>query len=197
MDNSKQTDAQDAELFRAAVGEAQPVSASARVIVRPPARAPLPVHSMRDEAKVLEDALHDETLWSAEVEIADEQSFLRTGLPRQLLRKLRQGRWSVQDELDLHGYSLDGARQALIEFFKYAIRRGLRCVRVVHGKGMRSPGGEPVLKTRVRAWLARRDEVLAYVEAPAAGGGSGAVVVLLRAGRIASAKSDPTAEDLP
>ena len=72
-------------------------------------------------------------------------------------------------------------RQLLAEFLGGCLKRGLRCVRVIHGKGLRSPGREPVLKGKVQRWLAQRDEVLAFCEAPKNQGGSGALLVLLKA----------------
>jgi DNA-nicking Smr family endonuclease len=99
----------------------------------------------------------------------------------QVLRKLRSGFWAVQDELDLHGLRSEEARELLAQFLTGALRRGQRCLRVIHGKGWRSQNNEPVLKRKVAAWLRQRAEVLAYCEARPAEGGSGAVVVLLQA----------------
>jgi DNA-nicking Smr family endonuclease len=98
-----------------------------------------------------------------------------------VLARLRRGHWSVQGELDLHRLTREEARDALTEFLNEARAAGWRCVRVVHGKGLSSPNREPVLKGKVRLWLAQRDEVLAYCEAPHHSGGSGAVLVLLKA----------------
>ena len=97
-----------------------------------------------------------------------------------MVRKLRRGHWSLQAQLDLHGLRRDEAREALGSFVNESARRGLRCVRVVHGKANGSPGREPVLKSRVRRWLVQKQEVLAFVQAQAADGGSGALMVLLQ-----------------
>ena len=75
----------------------------------------------------------------------------------------------------------DAAREALAHFLHAANRRGLRCVRVIHGKGLGSINKEPVLKNKVRNWLMQKDEVIAFCQAKAADGGSGALVVLLKA----------------
>ncbi|MGH8715033.1 MAG: Smr/MutS family protein [Casimicrobiaceae bacterium] len=109
------------------------------------------------------------------------QTFLRPGLGSDVLARLRRGHWSVQSELDLHRLTSEQAHDALADFLFDARARGLRCVRVIHGKGLSSPNREPVLKSKVRRWLAQWDEVLAYCEAPRHGGGSGAVIVLLKA----------------
>ena len=85
-----------------------------------------------------------------------------------------------QDELDLHGLTVEEARPALGEFLARCVRRGLRCVRVIHGKGLRSRNREPVLKRRVAGWLMHREDVLAFCQARGPDGGGGAVVVLLR-----------------
>ena len=96
--------------------------------------------------------------------------------------KLRRGKWSIQRQLDLHGLRSDDARDALAAFLRESCKQGVRCVRVVHGKGLGSPGKAPVLKNKVHGWLAQRSEVLAFVQARPLDGGAGALVVLLRPG---------------
>jgi DNA-nicking Smr family endonuclease len=173
--------ADERALFQQAVADAIPL-VSAKVHHEPSRPPPIPRQHLRDEAAAL-----DESLAPAPLEIllegGDELAFLRQGLPRTLLRDLRRGRWVMQNELDLHGLSREEARQALSEFLADSLARGLRCLRIVHGKGLRSPGREPVLKELVRHWLAHRQEVLAYCQARAADGGGGAVAVLLRGSR--------------
>ena len=118
--------------------------------------------------------------WDIGQELEAEQTFLRRGLRTDVLVKLRRGHWVVQSVLDLHGMTTDEAHDALADFLLDARNRGLRCVRVIHGKGLTSPNREPVLKGKVRRWLSQWDDVLAYCEALPHTGGSGAVVVLLR-----------------
>jgi DNA-nicking Smr family endonuclease len=86
----------------------------------------------------------------------------------------------LQGQIDLHGMRSDEAREALGQFIREAGKRGWRCVRVVHGKGLGSPGKTPVLKAKVQRWLVQKNEVLAFVQAKVAEGGAGALVVLLR-----------------
>ena len=105
---------------------------------------------------------------------------MRSGLGSDILGKLRRGHWVVQSVIDLHGMTVDEARDALADFLLEARNRGLRCVRVIHGKGLTSPNREPVLKGKVRRWLSQWDDVLAYCEAARHAGGAGAVIVLLR-----------------
>ena len=106
--------------------------------------------------------------------------FLRPGLNRETLRKLRRGEWRVQDELDLHGLNSDAARKMLGEFLHDSAQRGLRCVNLIHGKGWRSDGRDGILKVLARHWLTQHPLVLAFCEAPPHAGGGGAVWVLLK-----------------
>jgi DNA-nicking Smr family endonuclease len=144
-----------------------------------------PAKRLADEADALAASRHglDATpgAWDLGLEIDAEQSFRRAGLGADVVSKLRRGQWAVQAEIDLHGHTSDEAHDALVLFLAEARSRGWRCVRVIHGKGLSSPNREPVLKGKVRRWLTRRNEVLAYCEAPRHGGGSGAVLVLLMA----------------
>lgn len=168
----------DDKAFRDAVGDVKPIRPHNRVEPFRPRAQPLPLQRLEDERAVLRE-LARQTFDIDDLEIEDDGVHLRAGLPRDILRKLRRTHWSIQDELDLHGLSADQAAAAMSEFIAEARRRGLRCVRIIHGKGLRSPGREPVLKRRIRRLLARRDDVLAFVEPRAAHGGGGAVVVLL------------------
>jgi DNA-nicking Smr family endonuclease len=180
---------EDAELFRAAVEGVRRSAPSNRIEPRRAHPAPIPAKRREDEQAVLDELARltfrgreaPAEIEQFETEIEDDASFLRPGLPRDILRKLRRTHWVIQDDLDLHGMSGDEAALASAAFLLDCKRRGLRCVRIVHGKGLRSVGREPVLKRRVRRLLTRRDEVIAFVEPRALEGGGGAVVVLLQA----------------
>ncbi len=172
---------EDRAAFRDAVADARPL-VSDRVHHEPPPPPAIPRQSRHDERAALRESLNDPELLDLHLEGGDEAAWLRPGLPRSVLRDLRRGRWVVQDKLDLHGMIRDEARLAVAEFLAEARRAGMRCVRVVHGKGLRSPGREPVLKRLVHGWLAQRREVLAFCQSRAAEGGAGAVVILLAAG---------------
>ncbi len=145
---------------------------------------PLPRSRIEDERDALEMSKYgaepSPQSWDIGQELEAEQTFLRRGLGRDVLVKLRRGHWVVQSVTDLHGMTTDEAHDALADCLLDARNRGLRCVRVIHGKGLTSPNREPVLKGKVRRWLSQWDDVLAYCEAPRHAGGSGAVVVLLR-----------------
>jgi DNA-nicking Smr family endonuclease len=151
-----------------------------------PSPAPVPFQRLSDERDALlmskygaEPAPHT---WDIGQELEAEQTFVRPGLGTDILTKLRRGRWSVQGELDLHGMTAEESRDALADFLLEARARGLRCVRVIHGKGLTSPNREPVLKGKVKAWLVQKHEVLAFTQARASDGGHGALLVLLRPG---------------
>jgi DNA-nicking Smr family endonuclease len=141
---------------------------------------PVPAQRLRDERAALAATLSDQDPWENGLESGEELVFLRSGIPSQALKKLRRGHWVIQDELDLHGLTSPEARGLLAEFLNQCVRRGLRCVRIVHGKGLRSRNREPVLKRKVAHWLAQRDEILAFCQARRTEGGGGAVVVLLK-----------------
>ena len=168
---------EDAE-FRRAVADAEPLTERKRVVHRrrPP---PVPRQRLRDERAALDESLHGPFSVDDALEAGNELVYLREGLQREMLRKLRRGHWVVEAELDLHGMNRQVAAVAVAEFFRHCRRRGLGCVRIVHGKGLGSRQREPVLKGLLRKWLLR-EEVLAFSQAPAALGGSGAVVVLLK-----------------
>ena len=136
-----------------------------------------------DEERVLHEAMSDEFDVSTLLDVDDQLSFRRPGIGLDVTHKLRAGHWSIQRQLDLHGLRSDEAREALGQFIRLAHRTGLRCVRVVHGKGLGSPGKTPVLKSKVQRWLVQKKEVLAFVQARPAEGGAGALVVLLQPGK--------------
>ena len=169
----------DAQAFRDAVRDVKPIAPVNRVEpyrVPPP---PRPAKRLEDEQAVLDELAR--LTFDEDAEFEDDGMFLRPGLPRDILRKLKRTHWVIQASLDLHGLTGDEALAETAAFLAGCKRAGVRCVRIIHGKGLRSPGREPVLKRRIRKLLTRRDEVLAYVEPRALQGGAGAVVVLLEA----------------
>jgi DNA-nicking Smr family endonuclease len=141
--------------------------------------APVAVQQQLDDAAVMREALSDEFDVETLLHTDEALSFRRPGMGPDVVRKLRQGNWSIQRQLDLHGFRREAARDALGAFIREANKAGVRCVRVVHGKGLSSPGKVPVLKGRVQSWLIQKQEVLAFVQARPAEGGAGALVVLL------------------
>jgi DNA-nicking Smr family endonuclease len=170
------------DLFAETVGAVTPLAPSARTPPLAPRPAPEPLQRRRDEAAALRETLSDDFDVESLLETDAALSYRRPDIGPDVVKKLRRGGWVIQGEIDLHGLRRDEARDALATFVRDAERRGLRCVRVVHGKGHGSPGREPVLKHRVHGWLVQKAAVLAFTQARAAEGGSGALVVLLRPG---------------
>lgn len=173
--------AHDADLFRRSVGKVAPLPSSNKMASTAARPLPLARQFLADEQAALQESLSDGFSVESLLDTDDSLSFARNGIGPDTLRKLRRGHWVIQSELDLHGMRSDEAREALAEFLRDADKRGLRCVRVIHGKGLGSPNKEPVLKNKVRNWLAQKAEVIAFCQAKAADGGSGALVVLLKA----------------
>lgn len=167
-------------LFELAVGPVRPLPDSQRVHHPRTPVEPLPIQRQRDEQMVMREALSDEFDVETLLHTDEHLSYRRPGLGDDVMRKLREGHWSIQRQIDLHGLRTDQARNALGQFIRDCHQGGLRCVRVVHGKGLGSPGRMPVLKGRVQRWLVQKNEVLAFVQARPAEGGAGALVVLLR-----------------
>lgn len=173
-------------LFAHTVGAVQPLKSSAahnRHLPPPSAPEPLPLQRLQDEQRVLHEAMSDEFDVSTLLDVDDQLSFRRPGIGLDVTRKLRGGHWSIQRQLDLHGLRSDEAREALGQFIRLSHRTGVRCVRIVHGKGLGSPGRTPVLKGKVQRWLVQKKEVLAFVQARPLDGGAGALVVLLQPGK--------------
>ena len=146
---------------------------------RPTARAASLTPEEETEA-VLRESLSD--LFDVEGMLDEDPalSYTRDGVGSDVVKKLRKRHWPIQDELDLHGLTRDGARDALTDFLHRANRRGVRCVRIIHGIGYGSPKGEPVLRSIVHSWLVQKNEVIAFCAASRSDGGHGALIALLR-----------------
>jgi DNA-nicking Smr family endonuclease len=166
--------------FVDAVRDVTPLPPAGRAEHPRRAHPPEPLSRRRDDREVLAAsvaaAFDDESMLDAD----ESLSYSAPGVGPDVLRRLRRGEWSLQAQVDLHGHRVDEAREALAAFLRDAVKRGLRCVRVVHGKGLGSLGKVPVLKDKVRGWLRQRDDVIAFCQARGADGGAGAVMVLLR-----------------
>ena len=163
--------------FKKAVADVTPLKRDERVALKAPAPPPVPHQSRRDEAAALAESLEGPLSVEEALETDEELSYLREGMALETLRKLRRGHWSVQDGIDLHGMTRDQSSAVLVEFLEHCLARGMRCVRIVHGKGL------GILKAKLKKWLPQREEVLAFCHAPANDGGSGALLVLLKTKR--------------
>jgi DNA-nicking Smr family endonuclease len=174
---------EDADLFRNTLADAIPLKSPARAAITRRRPDPIPQQTRASEIAVLSELLAPVADDESGLETGEELRFLRPGLRLDVLRKLRRGHWVLQGELDLHGMTRVEAHGAVAEFLGEALKRGSRCLRIVHGKGLGSKNREPVLKTQLGRWLTRREEVLAYCQARRHDGGSGALVVLLKSAR--------------
>lgn len=171
-------DEEERELFRSRLRDAQPLRHN-KVVLRPPPPLPEPRQTLLDEAEVME-TLRQAPLDLLEHRTGNEVTYARPGIDHGTLRRLRRGQFSIEAHLDLHGLTERQAADELTGFLIESQKRGRRCVRIVHGKGNRSPGREPVLRSMVHRRLRRHGEVLAFCSAPPRDGGTGAVYVLLR-----------------
>ena len=162
----------DSDDFRKAMRDVKPIGGPRRVSLRGPSPKPVARQRHLDELAALEESLGPLTPEDA-LDTGEELVYVREGLSRQVLRKLRRGHWAIQGVLDLHGMTREEAVPAVAEFLRHCRAHGKRCVRIVHGKGL------GILKAKLRKWLPKREEVLAFCQAPAREGGSGALLVLL------------------
>jgi DNA-nicking Smr family endonuclease len=171
----RRLDPEESELFREAVGDVKPLRHDRHVATprRPPARARF---ARADRLAVLEESLHGEDPTLA---AGDELVYRQPGVQDAVLRKLRRGQYRVQGEIDLHGLTVAEAKQELKQFLTDALAVGAQCVRVVHGKGLRSGHRGPVVKNAVNSLLRRTGAVLAFASARQVDGGTGALYVLL------------------
>ncbi len=186
-------DPADAELFRSAIGPVRELSAPPEA-PKTPKPAPLPRQREADDAQALIDSrLHPFDFVDAAY--GDTAEYLKDGLPPRVLRKLKRGQYSVQDEIDLHGMNAVLAERVVREFLQESRRRERYCVRIVHGKGLRSEGEGPVLKLLTERLLRQRADVLAFASARAAQGGTGALTVLLARRRPNEAAAAGNAND--
>ena len=172
--------AAEKNLFINAAGIVTPLPNKRKALLNKEQPSPIPRQKQLDDQAVLVEAISDEFDVSTLLDTDAHLSFRRPGIGTDVTRKLRRGDWSIQRQLDLHGLRSEEARERLSLFIREAHRHGIRCVRVVHGKGLGSPGKAPVLKNKVHSWLVQKKEVLAFVQAKPADGGAGALVVLLQ-----------------
>ena len=170
---------EDILLFRTAAGPVIPVrqdTVARRAVIKP---QPVPLQSLADNRLVLMEMSRGP--FNPDVlETGDELQYRRDGIQDRLFRKLRTGQIRIQAELDLHGLTVASARKCVTEFLTKCRAAERYCVRIIHGKGLGSMNGEPILKKQLGRWLQHRNDVLAYCTARPADGGTGAVYVLLR-----------------
>lgn len=177
--SKKNPSKEEQDLFREAMQDVRPLETEPRH--QPVRRKPKPRPRQReqDEAAVLNEMLSDPAN-PEDLETGEELLFIRGGLQHKLIKRLRRGELPIEAELDLHGLFREQAREAIVHFLHECRRSGVRCVRIIHGKGHGSAQKRPVLKQYVNHWLRQRDEVLAFCSARPVDGGTGAIYLLLK-----------------
>ncbi|MFC0131987.1 DNA mismatch repair protein MutS [Massilia eurypsychrophila] len=176
---------EEANVFHGAIKDVKPIPKSDRYVA-PMAAIPVrgaagkPRTAEEDNAAVMRESLSDQFDVDGLLDDDPTLSYSAPGVGADVVRKLRKRHWPVQDELDLHGMNREIARDQVGDFLGRAMKRGLRCVRVIHGKGYGSAGGEPVLRSMVHSWLVQKDVVVAFCVANKKDGGHGALIVLLK-----------------
>jgi DNA-nicking Smr family endonuclease len=145
---------------------------------RPPIK-PIPTQRIADDRLVLDQLLVCDPE-EASFLSGDELSYLKNGYPQKLLKRLRRGSYAIEDEFDLHGLTLEQAKKHVRRFIADCECDRLGAVRIIHGKGLSSPGREPVLKRHILGWLKKMDAVIAVSSATPRDGGTGAIYVLLK-----------------
>jgi len=172
----------DENIFQEAVKNVKPLKIKSKTIEpasSKPKPKPIAKKFLEDEKKVLLDSLSDDYIYE-DGELEDGLLFLRDGHSPDIIKKLKKGYWVVQGSIDLHGMISQEAKTYIVDYIQDCKKRHVRCIRIIHGKGIGSKNKEPVLRNKVKNWLAQKDEVIAYSQAPKHDGGSGAVIVLLK-----------------
>jgi len=173
----------DARLFRDAMADVKPISGNNHVVRT--ASIPTPVSGAKEPDSEVMGRLNNLIKYGHGYIVADTPEYMEGSghaVPREVIKRLHRGDYSIQEHIDLHGLSVKEARQVMEKFFKESIRTGKRAVLIVHGRGLSSPE-QPILKTKVYEWLTRgpwRKWVIAFSSARVHDGGAGATYVLLR-----------------
>ena len=173
---------EELQFFRDEVSDIRPLVTEKRIetVKKPPSLRPIRNHHAHDleEQSGLEMMSDPVDLQDAVVE--DVLFFARSGIQQKVQKKLRRGEFPVEDELDLHGYTVIEAKIAIQDFISECKRRKIRYARIIHGKGYRSEQKIPILKTHVAYWLPQHKDVMAYSSALPNDGGTGALYVILK-----------------
>ncbi len=177
--DKKNISSEDQDLFRSALDNVRPIRRKDEVRQREKPK-PNAHQTVRNERSVRDELLTRMPDWSL-AETGEEISFLRDGYRPKILTRLRKGAYSVADDIDLHHLSQPDAKSLILDFLDHATRQGFTCVKIIHGKGLRSKKEGPVLKRLTASVLSRHPRVLAFSSAPPKDGGTGAVYVLLKA----------------
>ena len=168
------------DLFRQEMADVKPLRAPDRIDPVPPRPEPVPAQQEEDDRQVLRDLLAEGP--TEDLETGEELLYLRPGYQSRLLRRLRRGHYSVADSVDLHHMDIPTAKQVLLDFIEHSVGKRRSCVRIVHGKGLRSRD-LPRLKLMTGRVLRKHPQVIAFASSRPVDGGTGATNVLLKARR--------------
>jgi DNA-nicking Smr family endonuclease len=171
----------DAELFLEAMADVRPLNNGNRLEPTPKKTPAIARQREKDERSVLQELL-EPLADPAELETGEELLFLRSGYQKRIIKRLRRGQYSVGDTIDLHHMNLETAKEVLLDFLQQSCESGHSCVRVIHGKGLRSRD-IPKLKIMTNRILRKNPRVVAFASCRPVDGGTGAVEVLLSARR--------------
>jgi DNA-nicking Smr family endonuclease len=170
----------DDEIFRDAMADVREIREFRELPLKSPPRFDK-MHPVKDDSlEILQQIVNGER----KITLADTSEYMewiRPNVRKDIIRRLHNGDFSVQDSIDLHGMTLGVAEEAFSAFFREALKKHLFCIKVIHGRGLRSPHG-PVLKEALKKWLrgAFSRWVLAYVTAKDCDGGLGATYIILK-----------------
>ena len=178
MKRSPKPSPEDVQLFHAAIGPLRRLK-NTQIALEAARREPVPEQFLKDEANVSAELLTS-LIDPVEIEVGEELAYLKPGVAPRVLQQLKRGQFSIDDEFDLHQMTVNVAREAIAGFLNESRRERRLCVKIIHGKGLRSKAGGPVLKRLTDRLLRQRDDVLAYASAKSNEGGTGAVIVLLK-----------------
>lgn len=178
MKKSSNISEEDSALFRKTVGNIKPLK-NDNIVINKPEPPPFSSRVKEDISPVMQELLDSEFDQNL-LERGDELLFLKPGMQKQTLRKLRRGQYQIEAELDLHGMTVAKAKVALSKFLAQRLARSQRCVRIIHGKGLGSRGKNPIIKNKLNNWLRHQDDVLAFCSARQTDGGTGAIYLLLK-----------------
>ncbi|NQW35265.1 MAG: Smr/MutS family protein [Methylophilales bacterium] len=173
---------EDEDLFSKECKDVTPLKIKSKLVeiaTKKPKPKPIAKQFMQDEKNALLDSLSDEYI-NAGIELDEDSFYIREGHSPDIIKRLKRGYWAVQGSIDLHGMVTDEAKAYVVNYIQECKKKKVRCIRIIHGKGYGSKNKEPVLKKKVRGWLAQKDEVIAYAQAQKHDGGSGVVIVLLK-----------------
>jgi len=177
MNTSKKNLLNDTE-FKKAVSGVKPLNDDNRVNLKPPPKSPY-YQQTKAEELILDEFFSD----GQELELVsfeENLSFYHESISSRYFSQLKSGQIPIEDHLDLHGMTIEQARDDLSLFIQFCYHHDIRCAKIIHGKGYRKQHQYPILKNKVNQWLRQHPNVLAFHSALPKDGGTGAVYVLLK-----------------